>query len=76
MLRLGTHIRLTAPEIAYLIFITNIDPGEIRSLADLKRYIRKCKRHYWGTSWATKKLHRMIDEAYQGCLDGSILAAL
>lgn len=74
MLRLGSHIRLTAPEIEYLFYVTNIDPGNIRSLAQLKRYIRKCKRHYWGTSQATRTLHRMIDDAYQSCLDGTILA--
>ncbi|MBY0240169.1 MAG: hypothetical protein K2X55_12725 [Burkholderiaceae bacterium] len=70
MLRLGTHIRLTPGEIAHLAFITGIAPGTIRSIGDLKRYISQCKRHYWGTSRDTRELHRLIDEAYHGCLEG------
>ncbi|GAB2856265.1 hypothetical protein GCM10027277_26090 [Pseudoduganella ginsengisoli] len=68
MLRLGTHIRLTVREIEHLIFITDIEPGEIRTMDDLERYISKCKRHYWGTSRDTRELHRLIDEAYHRCL--------
>ncbi|MES2260584.1 MAG: hypothetical protein V4724_18845 [Pseudomonadota bacterium] len=76
MLRLGTNIRLTSGEIEHLTFITGIAPGRIASIGDLKRYIRKCKRHYWGTSRATRELHRLIDEAYHECLEGHTLAAV
>ncbi|WP_377705285.1 hypothetical protein [Pseudoduganella sp. UC29_71] len=76
MLRLGPHIRLTQAEIDYLTHITGFAPGPIRRLDDLHRYINKCKRHYWGTSRATRTLHRMIDDAYLGCLEGHQLAAV
>ena len=76
MLRLGPHIRLTRAEIEQLTFITGIAPGPIRCHADLKRYIGKCKRYYWGTSRATRELHRLIDDAYRECLEGHPLAAL
>eukprot|EP01032_Pedospumella_encystans_P030624 gene30624-34563_t len=50
MLRLGPHIRLTQAEIDYLTHITGFEPGPIRRLDDLHRYINKCKRHYWCSS--------------------------
>ena len=74
MLRLGHHIRLTQNEVDYLTHVTGIAPGRIRCLADLRRYINKCKRHYWGTSSATRELHRLIDDAYLGCVEGHHLA--
>ncbi|NVE00688.1 hypothetical protein HUX62_21960 [Massilia sp. BJB1822] len=68
MLRLGQHIRLTSAEIAYFIYLTDIEPVGIKSLDDLNAYIKRCKRHYWGHSSQTRQLHRLIDEALARCI--------
>lgn len=68
MLRLGSHIRLTRPEIERLRWLTDIEPVEIRTLVDLDAYVAKCKAHYWGTSADTQFLHWMIDEQVARCL--------
>ncbi|MCL4182329.1 MAG: hypothetical protein KJ011_02670 [Burkholderiaceae bacterium] len=68
MLQLGSHIRLTRPEIERLRWLTDIEPVEIRTLVDLEAYVAKCKAHYWGTSADTQFLHWMIDEQVARCL--------
>lgn len=62
MIRLGSHIRLTRPEIERLRWLTGIEPAGIRTPADLRDYVARCKAHYWGTSPDTQFLHWMIDE--------------
>ena len=41
MLRSGNQLRLTRPERARLARITAIEPGSIRSVADLQAYVRR-----------------------------------
>lgn len=73
MLRLGHHIRLTSIERARLEFITGFATPEIKRLADLRAYVRRCKRHYWGHSRETRELHRLIDEAVAQCVGSQVL---
>lgn len=68
MLRLGQHVRLTSKEVEYFIHLTGIAPEGIRRLDDLHAYIRRCKRHYWGTSRDTLALHQLIDDALLLCI--------
>ena len=58
MLRSGNQLRLTRPERARLARITAIEPGSIRSVADLQAYVRRCKAHYWGHSDDTRFQHQ------------------
>jgi hypothetical protein len=62
MIRLGTHIRLTWPETERLRRLTDIEPGDIRTQADLDAYVVRCKAHYWGHSRDTRFLHWLIDQ--------------
>jgi hypothetical protein len=62
MLRLGTHIRLTRPEAERLYRLTDIEPVDIRTPADLDAYVARCKAHYWGRSRDTQFLHWLIDQ--------------
>lgn len=68
MLRLGQHVRLTSKEVEHLTHLTGFAPEGIKRLDDLRSYIRRCKRHYWGTSSDTRELHRMIDDAFARCV--------
>jgi hypothetical protein len=34
----------------------------VRSEADLRQFVERCKRHFWGTSEDTRFLHFLIDE--------------
>jgi hypothetical protein len=61
MIRLGTHIRLTRPEAERLFRLTDIEPVDIRTAADLDAYVARCKAHYWGRSRDTQFLHWLID---------------
>ena len=65
MLRTGNQLRLTRPERARLARITAIEPGSIRSVADLQAYVRRCKAHYWGHSDDTRFLHWLIEREVQ-----------
>ena len=49
MLRLGSQIRLTRKEVAHFLWLTDIEPVGIRTLADLQAYVLQCKAHYWGS---------------------------
>jgi hypothetical protein len=62
MIRLGTHIRLTRPEAVRLFRLTDIEPVNIRTAADLDAYVARCKAHYWGRSRDTQFLHWLIDQ--------------
>jgi hypothetical protein len=62
MIRLGTHIRLTGPEVERLFRLTDIEPVGIRTRADLDAYVERCKAHYWGHSRDTQFLHWLIDQ--------------
>ena len=62
MIRLGTQIRLTRPEAERLRGLTDIEPVDIRSPADLDAYVARCKAHYWGRSRDTQFLHWLIDQ--------------
>jgi hypothetical protein len=68
MIRLGSHIRLTRPEIERFRWLTAIEPVGIRTFADLDRYVARCKAHYWGTSPDTQFLHWLIDTEVAQCL--------
>ena len=67
MLRYGPHIRLTRPEAERLHWLTDIEPVDIRSPADLDAYVARCKAHYWGRSRDTQFLHWLIDREYAQC---------
>jgi len=67
MIRYGSQIRLTRQEIERFTKITDMAPGEIRTLADLDAYIARCKAHYWGVSRETRFLHWLIDREYAQC---------
>lgn len=62
MIRLGTHIRLTRPEVERLFRLTDIAPVDICTPADLDAYVVRCKAHYWGHSRDTQFLHWLIDQ--------------
>lgn len=68
MLRLGSAIRLTAVERARLLELTDIAPEGIRTRADLRGYVARCKAHYWGCSEDTRFLHWLIDREAARCL--------
>ncbi len=68
MLRSGNQIRLTRREAEIFKEITDIEPAGIRTLDDLQAYIASCKRHYHGTSYATRFLHWLIDEQFGNCV--------
>ena len=62
MFRFGTQVRLTRPEAERLRWLTDIEPEDIRTAADLDAYVARCKAHYWGRSRDTQFLHWLIDQ--------------
>lgn len=68
MIRLGSRIRLTRKEIEYFHWLTDIEPVNIRTLADLDAYVARCKARYRGVSQDTQFLHWMIDQEVARCL--------
>lgn len=62
MIRFGTQIRLTRPEAARLFRLTDIEPENIHTPADLDAYVARCKVHYRGRSRDTQFLHWLIDQ--------------
>ncbi|WP_251969485.1 hypothetical protein [Sphaerotilus microaerophilus] len=68
MLRLGSSIRLTRPEIARFTEITGFEPEDVRTTGDLKAYVSRCKAYYWGTSRDTQFLHWLIDREWSNCI--------
>ena len=68
MLRLGNTIRLTSREIERFTEITGFVPVNVKTPDDLRRYVRKCKKYYWGVSDDTKFVHYLIDREYQSAL--------
>lgn len=68
MLRLGSQIRLTRKEVAYFLWLTDLEPVGIRTLVDLQAYVERCKARYWGHSDDTQFLHWLIDQEVQRCL--------
>lgn len=70
MLRSGHQIRLTRREAEVFEEITAFEPKGIRTLDDLQSYVTRCKRHYHGTSHATRFLHWLIDDQFGRCVSG------
>lgn len=70
MIRLGNHVRLTKPEVERFTEITGFEPENVKTLDDLAGYVKKCKKHYWGTSSDTRFLHYLIDKEASACLRG------
>jgi hypothetical protein len=68
VLRGTKTLRLTRRESARWVKITGFDPATVRSGADLRQYVDRCKRHFWGTSEDTQFLHFLIDEELQSNL--------
>jgi len=68
MLYLGSHIRLTRPEVERLQRITGFAPSDVHTRADLADYARRCKAYYWGVSKDTQFLHWLIDREIARCL--------
>ncbi|GAO20707.1 MULTISPECIES: hypothetical protein [Comamonadaceae] len=68
MLRCGNQIRLTRREAEVFKEITDFEPADIRTLADLERYVAQCKGYYHGTSYATAFLHWLIDGQLDACV--------
>ena len=62
MIRLGMRIRLTRREAERLYRLTDIEPVDIRTPADLDAYVARCKAYYWGRSRDTQFLHWLIDQ--------------
>ena len=62
MIRLGAHIRLSRPDAERLPQLTDIEPTNIHTAADLDAYVARCKAHYWGRSRDTQFLHWLIDQ--------------
>ena len=67
MIRSGQQIRLTRREIERFKMITDLEPVNIRTLAELAAYIDQCKAYYWGVSKETRFLHWLIDREYDIC---------
>ena len=68
MIRLGNRIRLTRKEVERFTMITGFEPVDVKTLDDLASYVKKCKKHYWGTSQDTQFLHYLIDREASSCL--------
>ena len=62
MLRGTKTLRLTRRELERWVKITGFKPVAVRSEADLRQFVERCKRHFWGTSEDTRFLHFLIDE--------------
>ncbi len=67
MLRLGSRIRLTRPEIERFTEITGFEPVDVRTPEALQDYVARCKAFYWGTSRDTRFLHWLIDRERDRC---------
>lgn len=72
MLRSGDHIRLTRREAETFQEITNFEPLNVRTEADLWGYVARCKRYYRGTSLSARFLHSLIDEHLGNCLSARL----
>ena len=70
MIRLNNQIRLTRTDVERFTKITGLAPVNIKTLADLDRYIAQCKRHYRGVSNDTQFLHWLIDRERGLCIGG------
>lgn len=62
MLRGTKTLRLTRRELDRWVKITGFEPATVRSEADLRQFVQRCKRHFWGASGDTRFLHFLIDE--------------
>ena len=62
MLRGTKTLRLTRRESDRWVKITGFEPAVVRSEADLRQFVQRCKGHFWGTSEDTRFLHFLIDE--------------
>ena len=62
MLRGTKTLRLTRRESDRWVKITGFEPATVRSEADLRQFVQRCKRHFWGTSEETRFLQFLIDE--------------
>ena len=62
MLRGIKTLRLTRRESDRWVKITGFEPATVRSEADLRQFVERCKRHFQGTSQDTRFLHFLIDE--------------
>jgi hypothetical protein len=62
VLRGTKTLRLTRRESVRWVKITGFDPTTVRSEADLRQFVQRCKRHFWGTSEETRFLQFLIDE--------------
>ena len=62
MLRGIKTLRLTRRESDRWVKITGFEPAPVRSEADLRQFVERCKRHFRGTSEDTRFLHFLIDE--------------
>ena len=62
VLRGAKTLRLTRRESDRWVKITGFEPATVRSEADLRQFVERCKRHFWGTSEDTRFLHFLIDE--------------
>jgi hypothetical protein len=59
----GTRtLRLTRRESDRWVKVTGFEPAAVRSEADLRQFVERCKCHFWGTSKDTRFLHFLIDE--------------
>lgn len=68
MIRLNDQIRLTRKEREVFTKITDIEPVDVRTMADLNAYVAVCKAHFWGVSEQTQFIHWLIDREYRQCL--------
>ena len=62
MLRGTKTLRLTRRESDRWAKITGFEPATVRSEAELREFVERCKRHFWGTSEGTRFLHFLIEE--------------
>ena len=62
MLRGTKTLRLTRRESDRWVRITGFEPATVRSEADLRQFVERCKCYFWGTSEDTRFVHFLIDE--------------
>ena len=62
MLRLGSQLRLTGPEVERFTRITGFAPVGVKSRDDLDDYIRQCKAYYDGASKEARFLRWLLEE--------------
>jgi hypothetical protein len=62
VLRGTKTLRLTRRESDRWVKITGLEPATVRSEVDLRQFVRRCKRHFWGISEDTRFLHFLIDK--------------